>query len=163
MPDVRSSSYQGRVRVRANGLLVDEQQQALLMVNMRSPVTNSMVWLPPGGGIELGETLEKCLVREFHEETGLEISVESLRHVNELVEPPFHAIEFYFDVKRVGGELKLGHDPEHSTGDQILEDLQFIPFTQFNRLPIAPEFLQNKFLEECRNGKDGITYSPSIR
>ena len=163
MPDVHSSSYKGRVRVRVNGLLVDEQAETLLMVKMRSPVTNSLVWLPPGGGVEFGETVRECLVREFREETGLEIDVGALRHINELVDPPFHAIEFYFDVRRRSGELKLGNDPEHSSGDQILEDLQFIPFSKFSRLPIAPDFLQNQFLKDFKKNKSGISYSPSVR
>ncbi len=163
MPDVHSSSYKGRVRIRVNGLLVDKQQEALLMVKMHSPVTDRLVWLPPGGGVEFGETVEECLVREFREETGLQVTAGSLRHINELVEPPFHAIEFYFDVHRQGGELKLGNDPEHPTGNQILEDLQFIPFSKFSRLPIAPDFLKDQFLEDFEESKSGISYSPSVR
>ena len=32
-------------------------------------------WVLPGGHIDLGETLEECVVREIHEETGVEIKI----------------------------------------------------------------------------------------
>lgn len=36
---------------------------------------NTDVYMTPGGGIEPGETLEECVVREFGEETGYKIKV----------------------------------------------------------------------------------------
>ena len=30
-------------------------------------------WVLPGGGVELGETLEQSVIREIHEETGIKI------------------------------------------------------------------------------------------
>jgi ADP-ribose pyrophosphatase YjhB (NUDIX family) len=32
-------------------------------------------WSLPGGGVDVGETLEACVVREMREETGLEVEV----------------------------------------------------------------------------------------
>ena len=150
--------YKERVRIRVNGLLV--QDDALLMVKINSPVTQEHVWIPPGGGLEFGETMEKCLVREFREETGLKIAVEGLRHVNELYQPPFQAVEFYFDVSRREGELRLGNDPEQPGTDQILQELQFIPFEEFSRLPISPGYICSQFLEDFRADRREITYSP---
>ncbi len=38
---------------------------------------NTDVYMSPGGGLEQGETLEECVVREFGEETGYEVKVVS--------------------------------------------------------------------------------------
>ncbi|MFH5883047.1 NUDIX domain-containing protein [Halalkalibaculum sp. DA3122] len=157
------SPYKGRIRVRVSGLLI--RDEALLMIRMRSPVTGRTVWLPPGGGVKFGETAEEGLVREFREETGLQIEVGSLRHVNELVAPPFHALEFYFDVTGMGGEPSLGSDPEHSDSGQIMEELRFIPVEELESYsePIAPDYIRTDFAAEQRAGKEGISYSPEHR
>ena len=33
-------------------------------------------WVLPGGHIDLGETLEECVIREVHEETGVQINID---------------------------------------------------------------------------------------
>ena len=42
---------------------------------MLAPPDDSQGWLVPGGGLEPGESLAECAVREVAEETGLSISV----------------------------------------------------------------------------------------
>ena len=37
--------------------------------------TDTDVYMSPGGGLEYGETLEECVIREFGEETGYEVKV----------------------------------------------------------------------------------------
>ena len=138
-----SRRYTGRTRIRACGILVEND--SALLAQIHSPITNQLVWLPPGGEPEFGESLEDCLVREFKEETSLEIAVESFRFINELIEPPFHAIELYFDVKRLEGEAKLGYDPELSSNDQLLKDLKCIPIAELNDYEVVPEQLSAHF------------------
>ncbi|MDR9415824.1 MAG: NUDIX hydrolase, partial [Gracilimonas sp.] len=103
-------SINGRLRVRSCGLLVEKKK--LLLIELHSPVTDTWVWLPPGGEVEFGESLEEAVKREFMEETGLYVSVEQKFEINQIIKPPIHAIEVYFLVKRIGGNLALGEDPE---------------------------------------------------
>lgn len=129
--------YKNKTRIRVNGLLIDDE--SILLAQIKSPVNDSLVWMPPGGGLHFGESMKECLKREFKEETGLEINVNSLIAVNELVKPPFHAVEFYFAVKKMGGYLQLGNDPEHNENEQILKDVKWILLEELEAMNIAPE------------------------
>src|SRR5699024_7845294 len=100
--------------------------EAVLLIQLKSPVSGELIWMPPGGGIEFGELMKAGLKREFLEETGLEIEPQNFVFVNELVNPPFHAVECYFRVRKTGGNLKMGTDPELSEKGQVLKDLQWI-------------------------------------
>lgn len=51
-------------RVAARGLVVEDDKILL------SYEVNTDVYMTPGGGVELGETLEECCVRELQEEAG---------------------------------------------------------------------------------------------
>ena len=133
------SIYAGKLRVRVAGLLVEHGK--LLLVKLRSPVSDSEIWTPPGGGIEFGESIEDALKREFLEETGLKVDVGELLHINELIKHPFHAIELYFEVKNRSGELKLGHDPEHND-NQLLKEIRFFERREITDIPLEPGALK---------------------
>lgn len=140
---MRNKSPSGRLRVRACGILVE--QEKMLLVQLHSPVTDSLIWMPPGGGVERGESLQQTLVREFKEETGLNIAVGKLLYLNEFIEEPFHAIEFYFRVSKISGNPALGSDPEFSEYGQILKDLKYFSRPEIQQLHIVPEFLKHDF------------------
>lgn len=147
------SSFRNKLRIRICGLLVEED--AILLAHIHSPVTDRLVWTPPGGGLKFGEHMQGCLEREFNEETNLQIDVHSLLHVNELVESPFHALELYFEVTKQAGKVELGNDPELSWDQQLLHDLKWVPFAELKNISFAPENLLPKLLDwEHRSGID---------
>lgn len=117
--------YGKKLRLRACGLCVHEKR--LLLINHAS-ITSGDFWAPPGGGVEFGETAEACLVREFKEETGLEVNVGKFLFVCEFIKEPLHAIELFFEVNLMGGKLALGTDPEANPANQILKEVRFIPW-----------------------------------
>jgi ADP-ribose pyrophosphatase YjhB (NUDIX family) len=55
------------------GAVVVQNGKVLLVKRKYEPLAGQ--WSLPGGAVEIGETLEGCLVREMLEETGLEVSV----------------------------------------------------------------------------------------
>ncbi len=65
-----------RFTIRVYGLLINQQNQVLL-VHERMPEMEFTKF--PGGGLEFGEGTADCLIREFKEETGLDVQVK--RHL----------------------------------------------------------------------------------
>lgn len=60
-------------------------------------------WNLPGGGMEVGETVEESMVREVREETGLYVVVEQL--VGVYSKPQKQEVVLTFRCRPVGGEL----------------------------------------------------------
>jgi len=112
-----------RLRLRVNGVLV--QDDKILMIKHKMSDQRNF-WNVPGGGMDYGSDSVENLKREFLEETGLEISVNDLLCVHEFLKPPLHAVELYFEVGKVGGELKIGADPELAENSQIIAELAFL-------------------------------------
>jgi len=62
---------QPQLRPAARAVVLDAQDRILLM---RFEFSDDLtVWAAPGGGVEPGESLQECLVRELAEEIGLEV------------------------------------------------------------------------------------------
>ena len=115
--------YGNRVRVRACGIcLLDDK---ILLINHKS-LSESDFWAPPGGGISFGESAENCIVREFHEETGLTIRVDHYLFACEFITTPLHAIELFFKVTVLAGSLTRGTDPEMDDKSQIIQSVTFL-------------------------------------
>lgn len=124
--------FKNKVRVRVCGLMQEENQ--LLLIRHQSIGTAGFLWAPPGGGIEFGISAEETLKKEFLEETHLTIEVEQFLFVHEHIDEKHHAIELFYRVKRTGGRLKLGKDPELSEDNQILSDLRFFKLTDIDQM-----------------------------
>jgi 8-oxo-dGTP diphosphatase len=120
--------YGHKVRVRVCGLCW--QDEKLLLVNHKS-LTDSDFWAPPGGGLEFGESMEEGLKREFREETGLEVFPGRFLFGCELIAPPLHAVELFFEVTHSSGVLRAGHDPEL----QIIQDAAYLSFEEILAIP----------------------------
>lgn len=140
-------SYSGRVRIRACALIL--KNDSILLVNQNVPTQNEPIWLPPGGGVELGETITGTLLREIHEETNLRISEIRLRYIHEFIQLPFHAVEFYYIAEQFEGRLKIGYDPEMAGGSQQILDVRFVPIKYISNLNVHPRFL----IDEINSGK----------
>ena len=80
--------------VRVKGLIINSKGEILL-------AHNNNTYQFPGGHIDDGESLERCLEREIKEETGIDVSIK---------EPPFMQITTYDDnyfntYKRVANKI----------------------------------------------------------
>ena len=122
---VAQQLYGNRIRVRACGVCIENEQ---ILLVCHQPILGKIdYWCPPGGGVDAGETATEALVREFLEETGYEIEVGKLLKVKEFVRQPLHAVELYFSVKIISGNLITGHDPEMNVADQLIKEVCWLP------------------------------------
>lgn len=143
--------FGNQLRVRVCGILVEEDY--ILLVKHRSLGPSGILWAPPGGGMLFGESASENLIREFKEETGLSVEIRQFLFTHEFLKPPLHAIELFFEVSRVGGQLLTGSDPEMGNNEQIIEKVAFVSFPdliQMDRRQI------HQVLWECRSYEELI-------
>ncbi len=98
-----------KVRDASRGIVVENGKVLL------SYEVNTNVYMSPGGGLEYGETLEECCIRELREETGYDvIPLERFITINEYCFETLY-ISNYFICKKVGAcsqsltEIEIEH------------------------------------------------------
>lgn len=119
--------YGNRVRVRVCGLCWEDER--LLMV--KHNLDNRDFWAPPGGGVEFGQSVEEALIREYKEETNLDIRVGDFLFGCEYIQPPIHSIELFYAVEQLSGQVKKGNDPEL----QIIKSVLYLPYAEILEKP----------------------------
>jgi 8-oxo-dGTP diphosphatase len=127
------SIFTNKVRARVCGILIEKNE--ILLANHVGIGEEGQLWSPPGGGVEFGESLEITLKREFLEETGLIVQPLKLLFINEYIEGLLHALEFYFQVQILDGDMKTGTDPELATDQQMLKEVKWLNMEQIKKIP----------------------------
>jgi len=96
--------YPSKERIGCRGIIIKDSQ--ILLVHE----SKTDLFMLPGGGHELGETLEECCIRELQEETGYEVKPSNegaFLELNEYYEE-FHYISYYYTCEIIGqGTRKL--------------------------------------------------------
>lgn len=124
LSDTVESAFGNRLRVRVCGLCFSGDD--LLLIRHRGLGKLGYLYAPPGGGMHYGERAEEALIREFAEETGLQVRIREFLFIHEFLAPPLHALELFFSVETTGGELRRGYDPELADQEQLIEAVRFI-------------------------------------
>ena len=112
-----------RFTVRVYGILVNQNQEILLS---KEKIGDFGFMKFPGGGLEFGEGPKDCLIREFKEETGLDIIVSDHIYtcdfyIQSRIDPEEQVIGIYYKVNVVDiFQLdKISLEPnEHAFRDQ---------------------------------------------
>jgi 8-oxo-dGTP pyrophosphatase MutT (NUDIX family) len=98
-PTLRDRAFQSYFRVQRSltlgvrGVVVDGEGKVLLLRHTYTPG-----WHFPGGGVEKGETAAQAILRELHEEAGIEAAPDALKlmsvHANHAFFPNDHVLVF---------------------------------------------------------------------
>lgn len=98
----------------------------------------------PGGAVEKGESLESALIREFGEETGLQVEIERLLTYKEsfffMKNPdiPFQTIRLFFSVRAISPKNVI-------TGGEFIDIAEL---TQNNTAELTYSTLKELFLKK---------------
>ena len=89
-----------------NAVWVRKDRKVLLARRAGAKRSGAGTWCPPGGHVEMFETIEECAIREVHEEAGIEI--ERIRFIT-FSEDPFrengtHYVTFHYVADWKSGE-----------------------------------------------------------
>ncbi|MFN4000363.1 NUDIX domain-containing protein [Algoriphagus sp.] len=126
------AKFGNQLRTRVNGVLIENDKLLMVKHQMGNGRT---LWSVPGGGMNFGSTAKDNLKREFLEETNLEVEVGRYLFVHEYLNPPLHAMEHFFEVKRINGNVELGKDPELSPVNQILLEISWKTISEIKNIP----------------------------
>jgi mutator protein MutT len=105
--------YPDRPFVGIGGIIVHEGR-VVLVKRRFEPLAGQ--WSIPGGAVEVGETLETCVVREMSEETGFRVEVGPVVEVLDRISRDddgrvlYHFVLIDYLCWPIGGELRAGSD-----------------------------------------------------
>jgi len=127
--------------VRAYGVLIDAGR--IVLVRSSNPRHDPPLWWLPGGGIDFGESPESTVLREFREETGLDVRNPELLIVTSDVRrrdngDQIHTVRVSFTVELTGGELS--HEVDGTTdhaGWFPVDDLDDLHLADYALVAIA--------------------------
>ncbi len=109
-----SRKYPSRPWVSAHAVIFNKEKKILLTKRAAPPKAN--YWFPPGGAIDLGETVESGLRREIREETNINVSnLNFLDYIDGITHDAenmilYHYIVFIFTADYLEGEVLADDD-----------------------------------------------------
>ena len=155
---------QDRIRVAANALVVQDGRALLVEF---SGGTDQQHYNFPGGGVELGETLEEAVRREVMEETCLDVRVERLLLIVESIgsrntnfiggeHVPWNEVRFFFLCHPLQGSnprMPDVPDNDHQTA------VRWFPIASLAALEVLPQ-VSVELLEAMNNPATRIVPNP---
>jgi ADP-ribose pyrophosphatase YjhB (NUDIX family) len=91
-------------RISGRAIIIDKDEVILLFRRKLKDGIIKEYYAIPGGGKEDNETIEECVKREIKEE--LSLDVEIIKYLDQVEDEK--NIGYVYQVKIIGGELKLG-------------------------------------------------------
>lgn len=108
-----------------SAVLPNKNREILLVLRDRDPYAGQ--WCLPSGFVELNESVEKAVIRELKEETGIKGKVLRLLDTNSRYNEVYgDLIWVTFEVKKSSGEIRPGDDAR---------DAKFFPIFDLPKLP----------------------------
>lgn len=151
--DLINTQFGNRLRVRVSAMITREDK--ILLLKQLTNNQKGFVWLPPGGGMKFGKSITDNIEREIFEETGLIIKCAEFYGITEYLKLPLHSVELFYTCCIIGGNLKLGHDPELDSAQQLIQEFKWFTLDEVQKLPtdekhtiLIDEKLLNRLLSQ---------------
>ena len=120
---------------------------------------NSAEYAVPGGHVQVGETTENAVKREFREETGVDAAVERLLWTEECFWQwngrQMHSLCFYYLIE--GDFSDTGEFQPHRDNEQV--EYGFVSLEALAGLTIYPEFLKERIGALSDHPEHFVTYA----
>ena len=140
-------------RIRAATLVVNNGE--LLLVKHVHPISGSVFWIPPGGGLNAGqESIFQCAAREVHEETGLHVRMGRILYVREFVnlEMDLHNLELFILAEEFEGEVTTDNVRSEDLDSQYIWEARFLSPHDMHSLTVFPHELKDQFWRDLESG-----------
>ena len=126
-----------RPRIRVAGILIEDNKILLIQHHKN----DKKYWLIPGGGNDWGETTKEALIREYKEETNMDIEVDEFLFFSETISPDKkrHVLNLFYKIHRNNKNdsiIKLGEEA-------VLTDLKFVTKEELETMIIYPNIKEN--------------------
>jgi ADP-ribose pyrophosphatase YjhB (NUDIX family) len=145
-------------RIRAAALVVSNGR--LLLVRHRHPQTGTDWWVPPGGGLEQGESIFQCAERETYEESGVTLELDRIMYIGEFIdlEQGHHNLEVFILARSFQGELTTGNLRPEDLDSGYVKEARFLSPAEMRDLTVFPEILKDGFWRDLAAANTGVKY-----
>jgi len=145
-----------KVGIRSATIVLKDDRVLLV----KSQYDESMFYLFPGGGMEFGETIEECAIRETAEETGVAVKIKGLFHVNEYIyrdDWNKRSVSFFFIAEQTGVASPKTDD------DGKIKKVEWVSIENLSKYDVRPrivaKMLQNPKLD---NGLYSVDFKEQV-
>lgn len=117
-----------QIRIGVEGILLKEGK---VLMYKRNKKFGKGLWELPGGHLEFREDFKDCIIREFKEETGLDVKAEKLVSIDFNEMYGNHYLTFAFLVSHVNSEQKVQLLEPHAHQEWKWFDMDSLPADLF--------------------------------
>jgi 8-oxo-dGTP pyrophosphatase MutT (NUDIX family) len=149
-------------RIRAGVFIL--QDDKVLLVEQKHPLTDDIWWSPPGGGREAQDKdMFACAKREAKEECGLAVELDRVIYLREFYDIPLDTLmmEIYFLVKSYQGEIKPEVEQTPEVPYPPITRVDWFDQQCLQNMQVFPEMLKDIFWEDRMAGFPGVRYLPN--
>lgn len=143
------------MRIRVAGII--PMQDGIALMHRTGNKVRGMLdyYTFPGGGLEEGETLEQCIIREIKEEFGIDIKVKEKIYEYDLKKEELEQKEYFFLCEYISGKLGTGDGPEFNNDPKYADRGKFIPEIikkeNISKIKLLPEEIKERLIKDIEN------------
>lgn len=143
------------MRIRVAGII--PMQDGIALMHRTGNKVREMLdyYTFPGGGLEEGETLEQCIIREIKEEFGIDIKVKEKIYEYDLKKEELEQKEYFFLCEYISGKLGTGDGPEFNNDPKYADRGKFIPEIikkeNISKINLLPEEIKERLIKDIEN------------